>query len=225
MRALVLFKGTGSIDGALRRAGFAVDSLDLLAKFEPTWAQDIMTWDFTHIAPETYDFIWASPPCTQYSRARTTGKPRDLAGADALVARALGVIDYLRPKAWLLENPQTGLLKTRQVVAGIPYVDVCYCRYNDGGLPGYRKATRLWGSLPGFEPRPMCTRADPCPLSRQDPAEGPAKRPRHPCSAQRRDRDGRALHAQTTLYGLPAPLTDAIARAAAARVQTGQTMT
>ena len=38
MRALVLFKGTGSIDKELTDAGWELDSLDILKKFEPTSA-------------------------------------------------------------------------------------------------------------------------------------------------------------------------------------------
>ena len=75
MRALVLFKGIGSIDRALERCGFKVDSLDIDPKCNATWTSDILKWDaWNHMMPGRYDFIWASPPCTQYSRARTTAK-------------------------------------------------------------------------------------------------------------------------------------------------------
>ena len=52
--------------------------------------------------------------------------------ADSIVARTLEIIRHLQPKGWLMENPATGLLKTREVVAGIPFRDVCYCTYSDG---------------------------------------------------------------------------------------------
>ena len=39
-----------------------------------------------------------------------------------------------------MENPQTGLLKEREVVAGLAYVDVTYCSC---GYP-YKKPTRIW---------------------------------------------------------------------------------
>ena len=64
MRALVLFKGTGSIDKELTDAGWETDSLDILKKFEPTFCCDITKWDYKVLAPGYYDFIWASPVCT-----------------------------------------------------------------------------------------------------------------------------------------------------------------
>ena len=34
---------------------------------------DILDWDFRAYEPKSFDFIWASPPCTEYSIAKTTG--------------------------------------------------------------------------------------------------------------------------------------------------------
>ena len=209
MKALVLFKGTGSVDRSLEALGFEVDSLDIDRKCDATWTANIMDWqEWEQIEPGTYDFIWASCPCQQYSRARTTARtPRDLVGSDAVVARTLQIIQRLGPKGWILENPATGLLKSREVVAGIPWRDVCYCRYSDGIRHTYRKPTRLWGVLPTFHPRPMCTRKDPCPFS----VSG-----QHPCCAQRFDGKNRIHHSLNDLYSMPQELTDNLARAALA---------
>ena len=208
MRALVLFKGTGSIDRALERYGFKVDSLDIDPKCNATWTSDILTWDaWNHMMPGRYDFIWASPPCTHYSRARTTAKtPRNLDLADSIVERTLEIIKELAPKGWLLENPQTGLLKTRDVIEGYPWRDVCYCKYSDGVRWTYKKQTRFWGVLPTFVARPVCTRKDPCPLS----AGG-----NHPDRAQRCNRGNGVNHTLNELYSMPTQLCDDIARAAA----------
>ena len=209
MRALVLFKGTGSIDRALESYGFKVDSVDIDPKCNATWTADILEWDtWRHIMPGRYDFIWASPPCVQYSRARTTAKtPRNLELADSIVERTLEIVKELAPKAWLLENPQTGLLKTRKIIEGYPFRDVCYCRYSEGGRWMYRKPTRLWGVLPTFVPRPMCFQRDPCPLS--------AATGRHPEQAQRISRGNGRNHTLNELYSMPTQLCDDIARAAA----------
>jgi len=206
--ALVLFKGTGSVDRALEKLGFHVDSLDIDPKCNATWTSDILQWDdWQSIEPGTYDFLWASPPCQQYSIARTSAKtPRNLELADAIVSKTLEIIRYLRPKAWLVENPQTGLLKTREVVRDLPWRDVCYCRYSDGVNHRYRKPTRLWGYLPTFVPRPMCTRRDPCTLVVNN---------KHPVTAQRFCKGGAYTHTLEQLYSMPEQLTDAIAAAVA----------
>jgi len=60
-------------------------------------------------------FVWASPPCTQYSIARSYAKtPRDLVGADSVVHACMRIIDCLQPERWAMENPYTGLLKGRE---------------------------------------------------------------------------------------------------------------
>ena len=85
MRLLELFSGTGSIGRAFRSRGWEVDSLDI----QPgaTIESDIMTWDYRGV-PRHYDFVWASPPCTEYSKARTKAKrPRNYDLADAIVAK------------------------------------------------------------------------------------------------------------------------------------------
>ena len=72
----------------------------------------------------------------------------EYAEANEVVARTLEIIDYLSPKYFLIENPQSGLLKHQPVIQGRRYNDLDYCRY---GLP-YRKRTRIWNNLTTFEP-------------------------------------------------------------------------
>jgi hypothetical protein len=209
MRALVLFKGTGSVDRALEAAGFEVDSLDIDPACNATWTSDVLDWQaWRYMEPERYAFIWASPPCQQYSIARTNAKtPRDMEQADRVVLRTLEIISALKPLGWLMENPQTGYLRTRDCIVGLPFRDVCYCRYSDGVNHLYRKPTRLWGVLPGFEPRPMCSPSNPCDLS--------AATGRHPCVAQRAGRTpNNTRMSLQMLYSMPRALTEDIAEAA-----------
>ena len=132
MRLLELFSGSSS---AGQQFDGQVVSVDLVGK--PTHKVDIFDWDFTVYGQGYFDIIWASPPCTQYSPARTTAKPpRDLESADRLVQRAIDLIAYFNPRFWFIENPWRGLLRHRDVVASLPPPkQVSYCMY---GYP-YKK--------------------------------------------------------------------------------------
>ena len=153
MKLLELFSGTGSVGKAFASAGWEVTSLDLDPKTEATIHEDILTWDYSTYPPGYFDAIWASPCCTHYSCARRGAKtPRNLALADSLVLRSREVIDYFNPRAWFIENPQTGLLKDRPFMEGVPFSDVDYCAYCNWG---YRKRTRLWNNV-GFTGR-LCS--------------------------------------------------------------------
>ncbi|CAE7355311.1 unnamed protein product [Symbiodinium natans] len=142
-RLLELFSGTGSVGRAFRALGWEVTSLDLDPKAGASITADVCEWDASPYPPGHFDFVWASPVCTEFSRAMTR-RPRDLEAGDRLVLRTLELIGQLRPRHWAIENPATGLLKTREYMQGLPFVDVTYCSYGFG----YRKPTRIWTYLP-----------------------------------------------------------------------------
>lgn len=149
MRVLELFSGTGSVGNVCRRLGCEVMSLDrdLPADIQ----MDVMDWNYASLPPHSFDFIWASPPCTEYSVAKTVGV-RKLEEANAVVQRTLEILAYFDPPCWMLENPQTGLLKHQPFMLNLPYDDLDYCKY---GMP-YRKRTRLWNNIPNWTPKPLC---------------------------------------------------------------------
>jgi len=153
---LELFAGTKSVSRAVSDKYDSVVSVDILNKFKPTHVSDIMTWDYKKYAPNHFRTIWASPPCTQYSKAKSRGV-RDIVGANAIVQRTLDIISYFKPDTWFIENPQTGKLKDQPMMQNLPYYDVDYCRY--GKL--YRKRTRIWTNLVGFQPR-LCRGKGKC---------------------------------------------------------------
>ena len=158
MRLLELFSGTGSVGRAFRSRGWEVTSLDLNPKARPTICCDILAWQYREaFKPGHFDAVWASPVCTEFSMA-LRHRPRNLPAGDAMVLKALEIIDYLRPRWWALENPATGLLKTREYMAGLPCHDVTYCKF---GYP-YRKPTRIWGNLPWTPSRGVCRKGDRC---------------------------------------------------------------
>ena len=189
MRLLELFSGTGSVGRAFEALGWEVTSLDL--EGEPTIKCDILDWDHTAFPPGHFQVVWASPVCCEFSKALTR-RPRRLEEGDRLVLRTLELIDYFKPRFWGLENPQSGLLKTRPYMEGLPFQDVTYCSY---GSP-YRKRTRIWGTLP-FVPRPQCFKGSRCESFRDGC---------HPTRAQR------GSHCQQQLYAIPRELCEEIAR-------------
>ena len=165
MRLLNLCSGTGSVSAPFRENGWEVVEVDWDNRFDPTHVVDITKWDYTIY--DHFDVIWCSPDCTQYSRARTRAKtPRNLEKADELVRACLRIVEHFSPAVWFLENPDSGLLKTRDVVRDLAYVKVDYCMY----ARPYRKRTRLWTNC-CWTPK-LCDRSH-------------LVNNRHECSAQR----------------------------------------
>ena len=215
-RLLELFSGTGSVGAAFQARGWDVVSVDLDPAGGPTIVADIDIWEGWRDYPVGYfDCVHASPPCTQYSRARTTALvPRDLVGADALVRRTLEIVFALQPTCWLIENPYTGMMKDRPVMQWLlPTMKVVsYCKY---GSP-FKKATAIWSNLALWQPRRCCSKLFPCDVM----VDG-----RHPATAQRapgkapgggrRSNDSFALN---ELYRIPAALCDELAEAATRQV-------
>jgi site-specific DNA-cytosine methylase len=132
-----------------RELGFEVISLD--RDMQADIQTDIMDWDHTQYPKKHFDVIWASPPCTEYSMAKTTGA-RDIEGANKVVQKTLDILQYYEPKYWMIENPQSGLLKNQLCMWGLPYQDVDYCKY---GMR-YRKRTRIWNNIVNWKPKPLC---------------------------------------------------------------------
>ena len=140
--ALDLFSGKGSVRKALEEHGFSVVSVDIHPRFGPTHISDIMNWNYWQYSPGFFTVISASPPCTEYSRAKTVGWRR-FEASDRLVQKTLEIVEFFKPKLWWLENPRTGFLVRRNCVYNLPFIDVDYCQFTDWG---YQKPTRIWGS-------------------------------------------------------------------------------
>ena len=147
MKLLELFSGTGSVGRVAREYGFSVISLDLK---NANINEDILQWDYKKVDKD-FDIIWSSPPCTEYSRAKTTGVRR-IDYANSIVKKTIEIINYFQPRIFFIENPQTGLLKEQDFMKDFDYYDVDYCKY---GFE-YRKRTRIWTNLKSWKPRPLC---------------------------------------------------------------------
>lgn len=156
MRLLELFCGTKSVGKVATAFGYSVVSVDINPKFEPTIVSDILKFDYKKFPPGYFHFIWASPPCTEFSRAKTRGV-RDLKSAERIVRRTLKIIEYFKPKRFVIENP-VGLMRESKVMKEYNHLikTVSYCKY---GFP-YRKNTDLWTNTT-FTPK-KCERGTLC---------------------------------------------------------------
>ena len=149
---LELCSGTGSFSKVMQSRGYEVVTVDINPQFTPTHAHDILTFPYKKLYPnpDHFKYVWASPPCTQYSNAKRSGT-RDLKTADLIVQRCLEIIRYYNGAAlWALENPFTGMLKSRSFMQGMPFFKVHYCQYDDCGR---KKSTAIWSNATDFEPR------------------------------------------------------------------------
>ena len=183
-------------------------AVDIDGRFGADIVEDILQLSYCKLPVP--DVIWASIPCEQYSRARTTGRrPRNLELADALAGRTWDIIQYflkLNPEMqWFIENPDSSLLWGREVASEFsPYVRLDYCQYGTA----YRKRTRI-ATNAVWTPRTLCDQA--CHAC----VDG-----RHVLTAQRgpgkkggvRTRSGEDRCSLDQLHGLPRALTEEILR-------------
>ena len=73
---LDLFTGTGSVARVYQDRGFTLVTLDLDPATSPDILVDILQWDYqSQFKPGDLHTVFAAPPCTEYSVAKTTGPP------------------------------------------------------------------------------------------------------------------------------------------------------
>ena len=197
MKLLELFSGTGSVGKVAKELGYDVVSLDLK---NADINADILQWNYKQFKPNEFKIIWASPPCIEYSRAKTTGI-RKIDYANSIVKKTIEIINYFNRSVWFIETPQMGLLKQQDFMKDFDYYDVDYCKY---GME-YRKRTRIWTNLKDWMPRPLCKKD--C---------GNIINNRHKETAQRLPSKGRwyeqKKHTQDELYRIPSDLINHIFR-------------
>jgi len=155
MLILDLFSGTGSVCKEANRLGWNVVSVDICDKYStPTFKTNIMDWNYKIFNPGAFDVIFAGVPCEAYSSLQAINKTperreADICESNKVVRRTLEIINHLKPKVWFIENPDGGRLKDQLFMRGLPFYVVSYCKY---GFP-YRKNTRIWTNLKGFQPK------------------------------------------------------------------------
>jgi hypothetical protein len=120
---LDLFSGTGGASAAFRQAGWDVVTVDNDPQHHPDVLADLRRWAWAGERPE---LVWASPPCTEFSRTsmpwcRAKGPPEP---SMELVEAALRIVQETQPHYWVLENVRGAvpylapLLGAPRVVAG-----------------------------------------------------------------------------------------------------------
>lgn len=143
---LELFSGTGSVGTVVKEMGWEVFSVDNDKYFDPSFLGDIKTWDFKN-AGFVPDIIWASPPCTTFSRMqnfRPNVKVRATDGTalneaaeegDRLLNKALEIIYYflnLNPKmVFLIENPSNGIMRHMPQMQDMIRTSTSMCHYGN----------------------------------------------------------------------------------------------
>ena len=140
MRMLELFSGTGRLALAFRERGWETVTLD--SQCEADINCDILKWDYSGV--QLFDHVHMSPPCTEFSQAKTRGV-RDIEGATRVCSAALSAAHaLLKPGGTLsIENPASGrwALRKQPLMQDINlrHHEITYCSY---GEP-YRKLTSL----------------------------------------------------------------------------------
>jgi len=120
MYHLDLFCGTKSFGKVFAKNGYQSYSVDILAKYNPTYCGDILYWDYTSLG-FVPDVITASPPCNSWGKyASNNNKTRDFKTllalkpvailGEILVLRTLQIFDYFRQincnVVFIMENPR-----------------------------------------------------------------------------------------------------------------------
>ncbi len=81
-RMLDIYSGLGGASEAFRLGGWEVHRLEnnvLLKHVPDTQIVDVLQWPFHDIPVGYYDFIWASPPCTEFSDGYSSPKQNHIA--------------------------------------------------------------------------------------------------------------------------------------------------
>jgi len=159
VKVLELFSGTGSIGKCCNKIGFEKVSVDLL--LEADHKVNIMEFDYKQYGKNEFDIVWASPPCTTYSKLQDCWidrmrkgeiytreiQEKEMLEDDKLVLKTLEIINYFNPELWFIENPDTSRMKEREFMKKLPFYVVDYCMYSNWG---YRKRTRIWTNKKDF---------------------------------------------------------------------------
>jgi len=162
MNILELFSGTRSVGKCCDALGWDSVSVDMILPADHK--VDIMEFDYKQYPKNHFDIVWASCPCTNYSKLQDAwlGRMRkghiytkeiqekEMKEDDKLVLKTLEIIEYFNPHFWFIENPATSRMKDRPFMKDLNNYVLDYCMYSDWG---YRKRTRIWTNKKDWIPK------------------------------------------------------------------------
>ena len=139
MLMLDLFCGLKGASKEAQKRGWIVVSVDIESQFNPSIVVDITDW---HYQGKHIDFLWASPPCDEFTLYSLPGSwkchkglPKKLPSMD-LVYATKRIIEEVQPDYWIVEN----------VIGAVPFINKVFGKYKKHVGSRY-----LWGEFPLFD--------------------------------------------------------------------------
>lgn len=148
VQVIDLFCGLKGWSAAFEDRGHDVFTVDIDPSFNPSLTADILELN-PSILPAP-DIVLASPPCESFSvasighhwgggeKAYQPKTPAAVKGME-IVKQTLNIIDFLRPRWSIVENPR-GVLRKLDIIPVAPQT-IWYCHYGETRA----KPTDLWG--------------------------------------------------------------------------------
>ena len=129
-RLLDLFSGSKSVSNFFESKGWKVVTVDNEPGCHADYIEDLLEF----MPPGDYDLIWASPPCTEFSKSFMPWY-KGIIPDMRLVDRAFEIAEIKKPKYFILEN----------VLGSVRWIKPKYGAYR------LRCGSRyLWGDFPLF---------------------------------------------------------------------------
>lgn len=135
---LDICSGLGGASAAFSDAGWDVITVDIEPRFNPDILADVNTLHLEHKG--AYRVVWASPPCTDYSKFSLPASWKCNGGKHTPpdmrpFLNCVRIIRYLEPRYWIIEN----------VRGAVPFFSLVL------GPPKKHVGSRyLWGNFPDF---------------------------------------------------------------------------
>lgn len=136
MIALDLYSGTGAATAAFRKRGWSVFTVDLDLARRPDVVADVRQLPISG----GVDFLWASPPCVEFSDANAHIPAIARRPSLECVFATLQAVRDLRPRFWILEN----------VKGAIPFLGIPVQKIGPWCLWGYFPPIQVSAELAGW---------------------------------------------------------------------------